>query len=95
MKLKKTGEKGVEKTNEEEVLQEWARIGETGEREKLVKKNNKAVSIEKRQDILPELCFCGTTQNLIHLKDFQLTFKGRLHFMTIGNVEIWALEIFP
>lgn len=65
----------------EQELKKWER--EAGEKE-----NNKAVSIEKRQDILPELCFYGTTQNLIHLKDFQLTFKGRLHFMTIGNVEI-------
>lgn len=40
MKLKKTGEKGVEKTNEE-VLQEWARIGETGEREAGEKEKHK------------------------------------------------------
>ena len=47
-----------------------------GKREKLVKKRrvNKAVSIEKRQNILPELCFCEITQNLIHFEGFSINF---------------------
>ena len=49
---------------------------EKREKEKLVKKRriSKAVSIEKRQNILPELCFCAITQNLIHFEGFSINF---------------------